>query len=150
MVYPIKGLTDVKSTDINGGVVSHIIINNSPQSKQSMVIQLDLCLKPNCRESDDSWSPNSCNNTLSKSLLITGLIVIPRLLPAALRAAQACRYLVYSEADFEAFRPAGATRCTDWGEIWHLTGPLLHAKFRPHRCNDKGVGPQKLKFFPQI
>jgi len=24
-------------------------------------------------------------------------------------------------------------------------GPL-HAKFLPHRCNDKGVGPQKLKF----
>ena len=22
----------------------------------------------------------------------------------------------------------------------------LHAKFHPHRCNDKGVGPQKLKF----
>ena len=25
-------------------------------------------------------------------------------------------------------------------------GPLLHAKFQPHRCNDKGVGPPKLKF----
>ena len=24
-------------------------------------------------------------------------------------------------------------------------GPL-HAKFHPHRCNDKGVGPPKLKF----
>jgi len=23
------------------------------------------------------------------------------------------RYLIYSEADFEVFRPAGATRCTD-------------------------------------
>jgi len=23
---------------------------------------------------------------------------------------------------------------------------VLHAKFHPHRCNDKGVGPQKLKF----
>jgi len=64
------------------------------------------------------------------------------LLPAALRAAQTCRYLIYSEADFEAFRPAGATRCTDRGEIWLL----LHAKFHPHRCNDKGVGLPKLKF----
>jgi len=36
-------------------------------------------------------------------------------LPAALRAAQTCRYLIYSEADFEVFRPAGATRCTDRG-----------------------------------
>ena len=25
-------------------------------------------------------------------------------------------------------------------------GPLLPAKFHPHRCNDKGVGPPKLKF----
>ena len=24
--------------------------------------------------------------------------------------------------------------------------PLLHAKFYPHRCNDKGARPQKLKF----
>jgi len=35
------------------------------------------------------------------------------LLPAALRASQTCRYLIYSEADFEVFRPAGATHCTD-------------------------------------
>ena len=48
------------------------------------------------------------------------------------------RYLIYSEADFEVFRPAGATCCT--------FGPLLRAKFHPHRCNNKGVGPQKLKF----
>ena len=25
-------------------------------------------------------------------------------------------------------------------------GPLLPAKFHPHRCNDKGVGPQKQKY----
>ena len=34
------------------------------------------------------------------------------LLPAALRAAQACWYLIYSEDDFEVFRPAVATRFT--------------------------------------
>jgi len=55
------------------------------------------------------------------------------------------RYLIYSEADFEVFRSAGATRCTDGGEIWHGGGDRS-AKFHPHRCNDKGVGPQKLKF----
>ena len=27
-----------------------------------------------------------------------------------------------------------------------IFGPLLRAKFHPHRCSDKGVGPQKLKF----
>ena len=69
------------------------------------------------------------------------------LLPAALREAQTCRYVVYSEANFEVFRPAGATRCTDGGEIWHGG---VRAKFHPHRCNDKGVGPPKLKFFTQI
>ena len=76
---------------------------------------------------------------------------IASFLPAALRAAQTCRYLVYSEADFVVFRPAGATRCTDGGEIWHgvpsyVFGPLLRARFHPHWCNDKGVGPPKLKF----
>jgi len=30
-----------------------------------------------------------------------------KLLPAALRAAQICRYLVYSEVDFEVFGPQG-------------------------------------------
>ena len=42
-------------------------------------------------------------------------------LPAALRAVQICRYLVYSEADFEVFRPAGATSCTDGGTL-HRSG----------------------------
>ena len=34
-----------------------------------------------------------------------------------------------------------------WG--WNLarrSGPLLHAKFHPHQCKDKGIGPTKLKF----
>ena len=33
-----------------------------------------------------------------------------------------------------------------WG--WNLarrSGPLLRAKFHPHRCKDKGIGPTKLK-----
>jgi len=59
------------------------------------------------------------------------------LLPAALHAAQGCRYLIYSEADFEVFRPAGATHCTDGGEIWHGGGDLrspplyLASQYRP-------------------
>ena len=28
----------------------------------------------------------------------------------------------------------------------HTEGPLLRAKFHPHRCNDEGVRPPKLKF----
>jgi len=52
------------------------------------------------------------------------------------------RYLSYSEseANFEVFRPAEATLCTDGGEIWHGGGD--RAKFHPHRCNGKGIGPQ--------
>jgi len=29
-------------------------------------------------------------------------------------------------------------------------GPLLHAKFHPQRCNDKGIGPQKTEIFTEI
>ena len=71
------------------------------------------------------------------------------------------RYLSSSEGDFEVFRPAGTTRCRNGGEIrmkeWtevkfgkeEWTGPLLHAKFHPHWCNDKGIGPpkNKIKFY---
>jgi len=52
------------------------------------------------------------------------------------------RYLSYSEADFEVFRPAAATFCTDRGEIWHGG---VRAKFHPYRCNDKAIGLPKLK-----
>jgi len=42
------------------------------------------------------------------------------------------RYVSYSYADFEGFRPAGATRCTDGREIWHgevdlRSGPKIHS-----------------------
>jgi len=56
------------------------------------------------------------------------------LLPAALRAAQTCRYLVYSEADFEVFRPAGATFApmgVPFGTEEGTQGSLLRAKFQP-------------------
>jgi len=52
----------------------------------------------------------------------TQCILLTFFLPAALREAQTCRYLVYAEANFEVYRPAGATRCTDGGEIWHGGG----------------------------
>jgi len=29
---------------------------------------------------------------------------------------------------------------------WGTKGPLLRAKFHPHRCNAKGIGPPKLTF----
>ena len=44
------------------------------------------------------------------------------------------RYLVYSGADFEVFRPAGATRSNDGAEIWHgdgTYGPLPMPNLTP-------------------
>jgi len=60
------------------------------------------------------------------------------------------RYLIYSEADFEVLRPAWATSCTDGGEIWHRGRDRRSpppCQISPHRCNDKGIGPPKLKFY---
>jgi len=62
---------------------------------------------------------------------------------------QLCRYCFYSRADFEVFRPAGATRCTDQGQIWQggadlrrTVGPLLPAKFVRDRFRGGGLRPQ--------
>ena len=79
------------------------------------------------------------------------------LLPAALRAAQTCRYLIYSEADFEVFRPAGATRCTDGGEIWHggggteeeTEGPSCVPNLPPS-VQRQGCRAPKIEIFTQI
>jgi len=54
------------------------------------------------------------------------------LITSSITRSASSRYFVYSEADFEVFRPAGATRCTDG------------VKFGMERV--LSVGPQKLKF----
>ena len=55
-----------------------------------------------------------------------------------------------SEGDFEVIRPAGATRYTDEGEIWHEAVCHSHRFTHPrqissHRCRD-AYGPPKWKF----
>jgi len=60
------------------------------------------------------------------------------------------RLLSYSEADFQVFRPHGwhvAPAGVKFGMEEGTFGPLLYAKLHPHRCNNKGIGPPKLKFF---
>ena len=60
-----------------------------------------------------------------------------------------CRYLSYSEVDFEVFRPAGrhvVPMGVKFGVEEGTEDPLLHAKFHPHWCNNKGIVPPKLKF----
>ena len=47
------------------------------------------------------------------------------------------------------FAPQGrhvAPRGVKFGTEEGTEGPLLRAKFHPHRCNDNGIGPLKLKF----
>ena len=64
---------------------------------------------------------------LNAAFLFTGSIV---------RSASR-RYLIYSEADFEVFRhvaPMGVKFGMEEGTEGPL-GPLLRAKFHPHRCN---------------
>ena len=52
------------------------------------------------------------------------------------------RNLVYSEADFEVFRPVGARRCTYSDEIWHGGGHLIS----PQSLQRFGYWAPKLKF----
>jgi len=61
------------------------------------------CLDRSCYESCLSGQDETPRKSRDGNGLITGSIA---------RMAQICRYLVYSEADFEVFRPAGASRCT--------------------------------------
>jgi len=59
------------------------------------------------------------------------------------------QYLSYSETDFEVFCSVGVTRCSDGMKFdmeEKTEGPLLHAKFQPHQCNDKGISHPNMKF----
>jgi len=47
---------------------------------------------------------------------------MPGLVTSSIARSAAHRYLSYSEVDFEVFCPAGATCCTDGGEIRHRGG----------------------------
>ena len=63
------------------------------------------------------------------------------------------RYLIYSKADFEVFRPAGATRCTDWGEIYVEEGTEFGVKEGTEvtpNFTAIGIGAPKLKFLLRL
>ena len=59
-------------------------------------------------------------------------VLLAFVITARIARSAKCRYVSYSETDFEVFRHAGATRCTDGGEI----------------CNDKGI--PKTEIFIEI
>ena len=50
--------------------------------------------------------------------------IFPHIITGSIASSAKRGYLSYSEADFEVFRSAGATRCTDGGQIWHR-GPRV-------------------------
>jgi len=50
--------------------------------------------------------------------LVSNLTVVSDVITGSIASSGTRWYLIYSEADFEVFRPAGATRCTDGCEIW--------------------------------
>jgi len=61
---------------------------------------------------------------------------------------QLCRCCFYQRPGFGVFRPAGATRCTDQGEIWHWgadrrSAPLC--QISPWSAQRWGLRPPKLK-----
>jgi len=64
-------------------------------------------------------------------------------------ALSASRQYIFTERPIlRFFAPQGrhiAPMVVTFGTEEWTEDPLLHAKFHPHRCNDKGVGPQKLK-----
>ena len=84
-------------------------------------------------------TPKTNNGTtlLRNKLIITGSIA---------RSATR-RYLGRPILRF--FAPQGR-HVAPMGVKFGMEQPLLHAKFHPHRCNNKGVGPQKLKFLVKI
>jgi len=61
------------------------------------------------------------------------------------------RYLSYSKADFKFFFAPHRRRVALMGEKFGKEeGTDLRAKFHPHPCNDKGIGPPKTEMFTEI
>jgi len=93
---------------------------------------LDMCLR--CEDIAQVWRGSDFTRRWGgqKRRVFLSLCLFVTVSIARSVSLRPCRYLIYSEADFAVFRPTGATRCTDGGEIWH-GGPLLCAKFHLHR-----------------
>jgi len=73
---------------------------------------------------DDDDNVSVSLNCACRRLTIP-ITFLPTIITGSIARSATRRYLIYSEADFEVFRPTGATRCTDWGEIWHRGGPKV-------------------------
>ena len=92
--------------------------------------------------SQDSTTASSKRSKLSTPIHLSPLLK-KVLVTGSIARSATCRYLIYSEADFEVFRHAGR-HAAQVGVKYRMEEGT--AKFHPHRCNNKAVGPQKLKF----
>ena len=79
--------------------------------------------------------------------LITSCKIVHFIITGRICRRQLCRYCFYSRADFGVFRPAGATRCTDKGDIYLIYLIYIYhcAKFQLDRFRGEGLRPPKLK-----
>ena len=78
-------------------------------------------------------------------------IVLFKSLTGIIERSAKCRLFNLLRGRFWGFSPRRGDTLHRWG--WNLARrrgpkvrPLLRAKFHIHRCNDKGIGPLKLKF----
>jgi len=62
--------------------------------------------------------PMTVHFGLYKGAVVVIIIIIIIIIIGSIALTAKRRCLSYTEADFEVFRPAGVTRCTDGGEIW--------------------------------
>jgi len=76
------------------------------------------------------------------------LRILAALFRQELPKGQLCRYYFYLWADFSVFRPTGATRCTDQGEIWQVVA-VLRAIFQLDQLSGVGLitTPKTLKIW---
>jgi len=65
------------------------------------------------------------------------------LITGSIAQSATCQYLIYSESDFEVFRPAEAICCTDWGEIWHGGRYPPPCQISPQSVQRQGCRTQK-------
>jgi len=91
---------------------------------------------------------NKITTSLSTELHLSRVQLLVQLITGRICRRQLCRYCFYSRPIFGFFRPAGATRCTDQGEIWQGGADRRFAppaKFHLDRFRGGGLRPPKLK-----
>jgi len=101
--------------------------------------------------SQDSTTASSKRSKLSTPIHLSPLLK-KVLVTGSIARSATCRYLIYSEADFEVFRHARATRCTDWGWnlAWRRTVPSFMLNFTPIGATTRLWDPKNWNFYSDM